>query len=48
LRPAFASAFRKAIGATEGRELRGLLLPRGAVTPQATFSDPSSVEWTPV
>ena len=32
----------------EGRDCRGALLPPGAVPPQATFSPPSIVPWTPL
>ena len=32
---------------TDGRALRGLLFPRGAVTPQATFSSLYIVAWMP-
>ena len=34
-------------GETDGRELFGALLPRGAVTPQAIFSPRSEVARTP-
>jgi len=46
--PAFFAACRNAIGETVGRLCVGALLPPGAVTPQATFSPLSMVEWTPV
>src|SRR5215210_5329418 len=36
-----------ATGDTEGREERGALLPRGPVTPHATFSPAKLVKWTP-
>ena len=37
----------KARGDKEGRDERGALLPRGPVTPQATFSLAKFVKWTP-
>jgi hypothetical protein len=37
----------KTSGEVDGRELRGASLPRGPVTPQATFSPASRVECTP-
>jgi len=46
--PAFFAASRNASGDGVGRIPPGLLLPPGAVTPHATFSPDSIVEWMPV
>ncbi len=45
LAPNFFIARRNTTGETDGRLVVGLLLPRGAVTPHATF--PPFIEWIP-